>query len=588
MSRVKAASRTAWLCALAIGLMGICLSLPARAQSQAQEVWIQVEARSSQSAAEARLADYRQTFARAAGYRLRTGWYAILLGPFDEAEARFELNLLKDTGQIPADSYLQFTSRLSAAFDAPAGSFEGHGASPTAPLRVTALPQDGAIDLETPQDARRSEARLPLATLLELQRALKWAGTYRGKIDGRFGRGTRASMSAWQSQNGFEPTGILTTAQRTALFAAYNAVFDGLGFAEFSDPTLGIEAELPLSAFTFERYEAPMAHFTGTGLIEGAALALISQSGTRESLQALYDVLETLEVMPEGGPRRIGRDGFVMQGLSSRRQSYASLRYEAGEIKGFLLQWPAGDTARQARVAERIDKGLRLTRGVVMPSALGRDETTSQSLLVGYAPRTALAAGSGVFISSKGHVLTHQDTVAACGRIEINDEFAYSVQATDPASGIALLSADTELAPQIHGAFSAQRPTLDAQVVLGGYSYGGALGGPSATFGTLQAAEDLRGNFENDRLSMPALPGDIGGPVVDDAGNLTGLLLPRPESQRQLPSDVAFARDADTLLPFLTQAGVQATLSDPDQLALPPEYVAQRARDITVLVKCWE
>ena len=51
----------------------------------------------------------------------------------------------------------------------------------------------------------------------ELQIALQWEGYYRSLIDGAFGPGTRGAMRGWQEDNGFEPTGVLTTRQRDIL-----------------------------------------------------------------------------------------------------------------------------------------------------------------------------------------------------------------------------------------------------------------------------------------------------------------------------------------------------------------------------------
>ena len=54
-----------------------------------------------------------------------------------------------------------------------------------------------------------------------MQTALQWFGFYTSTIDGAFGRGTRASMAAWQEAQGLDPTGILTTAQRATLTTAW-------------------------------------------------------------------------------------------------------------------------------------------------------------------------------------------------------------------------------------------------------------------------------------------------------------------------------------------------------------------------------
>jgi peptidoglycan hydrolase-like protein with peptidoglycan-binding domain len=85
-------------------------------------------------------------------------------------------------------------------------------------------PLEPAVVDETLAEARASEAALDRGEREMLQIALKWAGFYNSSIDGAFGRGTRASMSAWQDANGYTNTGVLTTLQRADLLAQYNAV----------------------------------------------------------------------------------------------------------------------------------------------------------------------------------------------------------------------------------------------------------------------------------------------------------------------------------------------------------------------------
>src|SRR5690606_31007247 len=114
---------------------------------------------------------------------------------------------------------------------------------------------------ETPNEARRSEGLLGADERRDLQTALQWEGFYDSAIDGAFGRGTRASMAAWQEANGFDATGILTTRQRAALLAAYNAVLAGLGMETVRDDVAGIEIDLPLAMIGFDMYEPPFAHY---------------------------------------------------------------------------------------------------------------------------------------------------------------------------------------------------------------------------------------------------------------------------------------------------------------------------------------
>ncbi len=69
--------------------------------------------------------------------------------------------------------------------------------------------------------------------------ALKWYGYYDGGIDGSFGRGTRASIAAWQDANGYEETGVLSTTQRAALIQTYQSDQAEFGFETVNETEIG-------------------------------------------------------------------------------------------------------------------------------------------------------------------------------------------------------------------------------------------------------------------------------------------------------------------------------------------------------------
>jgi len=89
------------------------------------------------------------------------------------------------------------------------------------------------------------------------------------------------------------------------------------------------------------------------------------------------------------------------------------------------------------------------------------------------------------------------------------------------------------------------------------------------------------------RLSMVAQPGDTGGPVFDETGAVTGVLLADTTATRTLPQDVAFARKAGDITVTLLSQGVSPTVSSATE-TLASQDLTARAADMTVLVSCWE
>ena len=563
--------------------------------AQDDQVFIQIEAQPSLAQAETRLRAYAGVLGDVNGFALSGSWYAIALGPYPRDRAEALLRDLRGSGRVPSDSFLALPRDYGRQFWPVGGALARP--QPVAPApepqpepepQVTAEPApepQPVVPDETPREARASEAALTREEREALQIALQWAGVYPYGIDGAFGRGTRAAMGDWQAANGFEVTGILTTAQRATLLRQYNAVLDGLDLQPVTEARAGITLEIPTGVVTFDRYEAPFAHYRPSGDLP-VRVSLISQPGDSDTLAGLYEILQTLEVVPLDGPRARQRDSFTLEGRNDSIVSYTQARLDNGMIKGFMLVWPAGDEDRRTRVLDRMKASFATTDAVLDPGAIS-DAGQTVDLVSGLRIRTPKLSRSGFFVDARGDVLTTSEVVQGCGRITIEADHAAQVVASDPALGLAVLRPDQALAPAEVAQLGSYTPRLLSEVAVAGYSYGGALGAATLTFGTLADLQGLAGEAQLKRLALTALPGDAGGPVLDTGGAVLGLLLPRDETDRRLPQDVSFAANADALRGFLASAGI--TTRNADQRAvMAPEDLTDLAAALTVLVSCWE
>ena len=549
-----------------------------------EQVFIQIEAQPSLSVAEDRLRDYSAVLPDVNGFDLGRGWYGIALGPYERQQAQPLLRSLRAQRLVPSDSYIEepgrYGQRIWPIGAGPAVS------TPTVvqPERVE-VPEPQPAD-ETPRQARASEGLLSRDERKELQIALQWAGVYNAGIDGAFGRGTRSAMRAWQLNNGFEGTGILTTAQRSELFRQYNAVLEGMELQLVEEARAGVSVEIPLGAVQFDRYDSPFVHFTGTGAVEDAQVLLISQPGDRSRLAGLYEIMQTLEIVPLNGVRNRDRDSFVLTGQNSRIVSYTEARLVGGNIKGFTLVWPAGDEERRSRILNAMQQSFTLGAGVLDPAAVAVD-TQSVDLVAGLQIRKPKRTASGFFVDGQGRVITTDAAIGSCNRITLNGVYDANVLASDATTGVAILETNQPLAPTTVAQFSDNTPRLQSEIAVSGYSFGGVLPSATMTFGRLSDLRGLNGEDSLTRLAINTLDGDAGGPVLDDTGAVLGMLMPRDAGGRQLPSEVSFAVKGDTLRAVLQNAGVsvEATNSLP---RLDPVDLTQKGTAMTVLVSCWE
>ncbi len=578
------------------GATALLLTQGVAAQSADDVVYIQIEAQPSLTSAERRLRDYTGTVGDVNGFALRGGWYGIALGPYSPLEAAETLRDLRRQGLVPRDAYLAAASEYGRQFW-PVGAQQSapETAAPAAPAPtpdapVIAAPAEEpaapAVIDESPREARESEGLLNAEERKQLQIALEWAGFYNSAIDGAFGRGTRNAMAEWQRSAGYEVTGVLTTRQRADLLGRYNAILEGMDMTLVSDMRAGIDIELPLGAVTFDRYEAPFAIFGPKG-DSGARALLISQPGQRETLWGLYEIMQTLEIVPLKGERSRDRDSFVLTGANARIVSHTEARLSNGRIKGFTLVWPAGDEERRTRILNLMKASFRTTDGVLDPAQVS-DSGQAVDLVSGLQIRKPRESVAGFFVDRSGMVLTSAAALEGCGRITLEGVYEASLVAQDAALGVAVLRPQSPLAPRGIAAFLSDTPRLKSEVAVAGYPFGGVLPSPTLTYGSIEDLKGLAGEEQFKRLALASAPGDAGGPVLDAGGAVLGMLLPREQpGGRTLPDEVAFAADSERILAFLRGAGVQGSQT-PGESALAPEDLTATATGMTVKVSCWD
>lgn len=570
----------------------------------AQEIgWIQVEAQPTLTAAQDRARAYSTLLDNVNGYYLGGSWYGIALGPYGVSDAEALMRQLKSEGTIPRDSFIADGSRFQSQFwpigvgapttaqplpqdlTATAPVAEEPAAEEPVVVEITPEPEIRLAD-ETPAQARASESALSRPEREELQIALKWAGFYNSSIDGAFGRGTRSSMAAWQEANNHEATGILTTAQRAELIGQYNAVLESMDMQLVQDDAAGVEIQMPTGVVAFAKYDPPFARYDAKTDL-GVQVLLISQEGDQTRFNGLYEILQTLEIVPVDGPRSRNGRTFEIDGENSEIHTYISATLDGTQIKGFALVWPAGDEERRTRVLDLMKASFATTDSVLDPASAAPGDDQGVDLISGLAIRKASQYQSGFYIDEKGDVMTSAEGLDQCEYLTIDDDHRASIVYQDDELGFAVLRPDVALAPMQVAEFQTGVPRLQSDVAAGGYPYGGVLTRPSLTFGKLADIRGLNGEGELKRLDLVAQPGDVGGPVFDNGGAVLGMLLPRVARNGQvLPAEVNFALDAGQIVASLQNGGITAQTTD-TMAFMPPETMTLVAGDVTVLVSCW-
>lgn len=574
-----------YLVAMKLGLLASLYSGTALA-----ETWIQIEAQPSLTTATEAARGYANSFPNVAGFKLAGRWHVIALGPYaSDVEADSARQILMAQGAIPGDSFLSDGTGYRQAYWPVGGVSALAPVTPVAPS-VTVQPdtQAAAVAVDTPRQETVAEARLSEATLdragrEELQVALKFAGFYKSTIDGSFGPGTRGAMAAWQAAKGYDATGILTTSQRDEVVGSYRDVVSSLQLTSLTDDTAGLTITLPLGLVEFDSYNPPFAKYKSKNN-SGVEVLLISQTGDEATIGGLYDIMQTLEIVPLEGPRQRKTKSFTLTGANSSMSSTTEARLRSGHVKGFTLIWPNGDDQRRDMALEAMRTWT--TTDAVLPDAYGDGAAQDIDLLAGLTIRRADKIGSGFYVDTKGHVLTSASLVSQCTQIKLDDSDIATVVATQ--DGLALLAPEAALSPLAHADFDVRLPRLQSEVSVAGYPFDGRLGAASLNYGVIAEHVGLGGEEDLLRLAMVTTTYDseVGGPVLASSGGVIGMLAPLPNTGRTYPQDVALAYDMEKLSGFLSNNGVTASVSQNNDMS--DIALAEYGRDITTLVSCWK
>ena len=581
--------------------LGLCIAMwmaLIAGASVAQDMrWIQIEAQPSLLEAETRARIYAQEFPDTQAHSIGSGWYAITLGPLPEDQADLRMSQLRARAAIPRGSFLatgaNYRQRIypigptptavTPAQTAKADVVQEEAAQVSVSETVESAAPEPSITVhdETLSEARASEGLLSSEEKMDLQRYLQWAGYYNSTIDASIGRGTRRAMAAWQTDNGYEDTGVLTTAQRQRLRAQYFAIFDGLGLETHRDLEAGISIDLPKEVVAFDAYAAPLAHFKSQETSSPAHVFLISAAGNRGDLAAIYGVLPTLSIVPMNIEKSLNKDRFVITGAGTTTRTFITASHASGEIKGFGLIWPNQNEEQFDRLVVHMRKSFDTFSGTLDPSlsvAINDPETE-----FGVVIRKPAFVKSAVFVSDQGHAITDTSDLEQCSALTIGGTYDAEIIARSE-TGAGLLSPKSDFNP-ISYAKLGNAVRKGDKTFLSSYPYGGRLGLASVTQATVAETSDLSGNTEKFRLDFLAEPGDFGGAILDQSGNLTGILVSQHDTGRVLPKNVNFAAASDALASMMQSAGLR--LSSGKTQRLDDMALIASAQNILTPIECW-
>ena len=247
--------------------------------------------------------------------------------------------------------------------------------------------------------------------------------------------------------------------------------------------------------------------------------------------------------------------------------------------------------------AAAFEKAERQTVGQLRAQLLAQDAKARSSRLkeeLSDALSEADASGTGFFITDDGYLLTCFHVVTNATRIRVGTKqgvFNAELVQSDEVNDVALL--------KVEGAFAAlplaatNGSKLGAAVFTIGFPNPGVQGmQPKLTRGEISSLAGVRDDPGEYQISVPVQPGNSGGAVVDDYGNVVGIVAARLSDKAAVATSGMTAQEVNYAVKSSRARDLLNRMSGFSIKLKPPhlhqdrkfEDVVQEAEDAMVLI----
>jgi hypothetical protein len=162
-------------------------------------------------------------------------------------------------------------------------------------------------------------------------------------------RGLGRPMATWQARADKTAGRVTAGLSGRSFWANSTRILGTLGMETVSDEAAGHPDRAAVGVLGAPgRARAPfVCRYDGAARACRRRWCLISQPGDQSRGSGPYEIMQTLEIVPEEGPRERTQDAFVIEGQDGAVHSTTYAWLVDGQIKGFSLVWPAGDDDRR-------------------------------------------------------------------------------------------------------------------------------------------------------------------------------------------------------------------------------------------------
>lgn len=417
-----------------------------------------------------------------------------------------------------------------------------------------------------------------------LQMRLAWTGDYAGAFDGRVGAETLRAIRDFQARHGFEADGVMNERFLQSLVAASDLAVRAVGFEWYEDSNTGVRVGLPLGEVSsVGRTEVGSMWRSPDGRVE------IETVRFNEEGYSLPDIFEILS--QESATKTVERadfigDHFILTGLEDGREFFIRFDGEGQDLRGFSVSYPP-------QLAERFAPYITVASNSFEPFALPMEG----GLVAGLRPDDSFSlafsgpemagvravpggtseqeaspgfdgSGTGFVVSDDGWLMTNAHVANACKTVLVGEHGAASQVLVDEENDLALVKVDgVDLGEPL--AIVEGKPRLGEDILALGYPLRSILADSlNVTRGNISSLLGLMNDPNYIQISAAVQPGNSGGPVIDLAGRVVGVVTAKlnavavADLTGDIPQSINFAIRPDAATRFLQANDIDYRVAD--------------------------
>lgn len=274
---------------------------------------------------------------------------------------------------------------------------------------------------------------------------------------------------------------------------------------------------------------------------------------------------------------------------ATREDAIDQLRYKASALGGNAITNVACEGLEGTNVAKNCWNSVTCYAAAIsvgeQTKSVAPGHSTSQ-------PKNT--SGSGFIVSSQGYVITNNHVVDGCASIKViisGTHHDSQIVRTDSVNDLALLKLTKANLHELSFR-SGKKVRAGENVVVLGFPLAGLLSQePHVTSGTLTALAGLKDDIRFLQISAPVQPGNSGGPLLDEGGNVLGIVVAKLDAVKvaqvigDIPQNINFAINGAVVKAFLEANGVEFSATSSD-LRLSVADIAEKGKKATVFIQC--